>query len=119
MSGRRARRISLSPAGAGAEVDHTGQVAAVTDRLKNAGLATVEENDTSRCDAVQGTVWVRGAGQELWDVYVVVVDILGESALRHRLRARRATLPVTKPAMVRMVRRPPPARASAADHLVT
>ncbi|MCB5906999.1 ArsI/CadI family heavy metal resistance metalloenzyme [Streptomyces pinistramenti] len=58
----------------GVEVDSTDQVTAATDRLKEAGLATFEENDTSCCYAVQDKVWVHGPGKEPWEVYVVKAD---------------------------------------------
>jgi catechol 2,3-dioxygenase-like lactoylglutathione lyase family enzyme len=55
----------------GVEVATTDEVTAATDRLKDAGLATFEENDTSCCYAVQDKVWVHGPGREPWEVYVV------------------------------------------------
>ncbi|MEV7179848.1 ArsI/CadI family heavy metal resistance metalloenzyme [Kitasatospora sp. NPDC093679] len=58
----------------GVEVGTTEQVAAATDRLKEAGLATFEESDTSCCYALQDKVWVHGPGQEPWEVYVVKAD---------------------------------------------
>ncbi|WP_431036235.1 ArsI/CadI family heavy metal resistance metalloenzyme [Streptomyces sp. P6-2-1] len=58
----------------GVEVASTGAVTAATDRLKNAGLATFEENDTSCCYALQDKVWVHGPGKEPWEVYVVKAD---------------------------------------------
>ena len=58
----------------GVEVASTEDVAQATDRLKNAGLATVEENDTSCCYALQDKVWVAGPGREPWEVYVVKAD---------------------------------------------
>ncbi|MFH9424378.1 ArsI/CadI family heavy metal resistance metalloenzyme [Streptomyces sp. NPDC017529] len=66
----------------GVEVGSTDQVTAAADRLKNAGLATFEENDTSCCYALQDKVWVHGPGREPWEVYVVKADAdtLGESA---------------------------------------
>ncbi|MGD6748770.1 ArsI/CadI family heavy metal resistance metalloenzyme [Streptomyces sp. BH105] len=65
----------------GVEVESTGQVTAATDRLKDAGLATFEENDTSCCYALQDKVWVHGPGREPWEVYVVKADAdtLGKS----------------------------------------
>lgn len=64
------------------EVESTEQVNAATDRLKSAGLATFEENDTSCCYALQDKVWVHGPGQEPWEVYLVKADAdtLGKSA---------------------------------------
>ncbi|MCQ4083914.1 VOC family protein [Streptomyces sp. RB6PN25] len=66
----------------GVEVESTKQVAAATTRLKDAGLATFEENDTSCCYALQDKVWVTGPGKEPWEVYVVKADddTLGKSA---------------------------------------
>jgi catechol 2,3-dioxygenase-like lactoylglutathione lyase family enzyme len=58
----------------GAEVEDTEQVNAATQRLKDAGLATFEENDTSCCYALQDKVWVDGPGAEPWEVYVVKAD---------------------------------------------
>lgn len=58
----------------GVEVDSTEQVTAATNRLKEAGLATFEENDTSCCYALQDKVWVHGPGEEPWEVYVVKAD---------------------------------------------
>ncbi|QHC21090.1 ArsI/CadI family heavy metal resistance metalloenzyme [Streptomyces sp. GS7] len=58
----------------GVEVDSTDLVTAATDRLKEAGLATFEENGTPCCYAVQDKVWVRGPGEEPWEVYVVKAD---------------------------------------------
>ncbi|MCZ0206450.1 VOC family protein [Streptomyces sp. UMAF16] len=66
----------------GIEVESAGQVAAAAGRLKDAGLATSEENDTSCCYALQDKVWVHGPGREPWEVYVVKADAdtLGKSA---------------------------------------
>jgi catechol 2,3-dioxygenase-like lactoylglutathione lyase family enzyme len=65
----------------GVEVESTEEVAAAAGRLKAAGLATFEENDTSRCYALQDKVWVHGPGKEPWEVYVVKADAdtLGKS----------------------------------------
>ncbi|MEU0849185.1 ArsI/CadI family heavy metal resistance metalloenzyme [Streptomyces flaveolus] len=66
----------------GVEVETTDKVTAATTRLKDAGLATFEENDTSCCYALQDKVWVHGPGKEPWEVYVVKADAdtLGKSA---------------------------------------
>ncbi|WP_328437381.1 VOC family protein [Streptomyces sp. NBC_00444] len=58
----------------GVEVETTEQVHAATARLAEAGLATVEQNDTTCCYALQDKVWVHGPGQEPWEVYVVKAD---------------------------------------------
>ncbi|MGK5642563.1 ArsI/CadI family heavy metal resistance metalloenzyme [Streptomyces sp. URMC 126] len=66
----------------GVEVGSAGQVEAAAERLKEAGLATFEESDTSCCYALQDKVWVHGPGREPWEVYVVKADAdtLGKSA---------------------------------------
>ncbi len=66
----------------GVEVESTEQVTAATTRLREAGLATFEEADTSCCYALQDKVWVTGPGREPWEVYVVKADAatLGKSA---------------------------------------
>ncbi|ALO94728.1 Cadmium-induced protein CadI [Streptomyces hygroscopicus subsp. limoneus] len=66
----------------GVEVESTEQVNAAATRLKDAGLATFEEDDTSCCYALQDKVWVHGPGKEPWEVYVVKADAgtLGRSA---------------------------------------
>ncbi|MFJ8728548.1 ArsI/CadI family heavy metal resistance metalloenzyme [Streptomyces bauhiniae] len=58
----------------GVEVPSTDEVNAATTRLKDAGLATFQENDTSCCYALQDKVWVHGPGKEPWEVYAVKAD---------------------------------------------
>jgi catechol 2,3-dioxygenase-like lactoylglutathione lyase family enzyme len=58
----------------GVEVFSTDEVTAATGRLAEAGLLTVEENDTECCYALQDKVWVHGPGREPWEVYVVKGD---------------------------------------------
>jgi catechol 2,3-dioxygenase-like lactoylglutathione lyase family enzyme len=58
----------------GVEVATTDEVTAATTRLKDAGLATFEENNTACCYALQDKVWVTGPGKEPWEVYVVKAD---------------------------------------------
>jgi len=58
----------------GVEVEDTAQVADAADRLDAAGLATLEEKDTTCCYALQDKVWVHGPGGEPWEVYVVKAD---------------------------------------------
>ncbi|WUH89448.1 VOC family protein [Streptomyces sp. NBC_00433] len=66
----------------GVEVPSPQEVTAATTRLKDAGLATFEENDTSCCYALQDKVWVTAPGRESWEVYTVKADAdtLGRSA---------------------------------------
>lgn len=58
----------------GVEVGTAEEVTAAATRLRNAGLATLEENDTTCCYAVQDKVWVHAPGREPWEVYVVKAD---------------------------------------------
>ncbi|MEW2384812.1 ArsI/CadI family heavy metal resistance metalloenzyme [Micromonospora sp. NPDC047707] len=58
----------------GVEVFSTDEVGAATRRLTDAGLITLEESDTECCYALQDKVWVRGPGQEPWEVYTVKAD---------------------------------------------
>jgi catechol 2,3-dioxygenase-like lactoylglutathione lyase family enzyme len=58
----------------GVEVFSTADVEAATERLTEAGLVTLSEDNTECCYAVQDKVWVRGPGQEPWEVYVVKGD---------------------------------------------
>ena len=58
----------------GVEVEDTDLVAAATNRLADAGLATRVEDNTTCCYAVQDKVWVTGPGNEPWEVYTVTGD---------------------------------------------
>ncbi|MFF8867794.1 ArsI/CadI family heavy metal resistance metalloenzyme [Streptomyces sp. NPDC015139] len=58
----------------GVEAASAEDVIAAGGRLKDAGLATFEEYDTSCCYALQDKVWVHGPGKEPWEVYVVKAD---------------------------------------------
>nr|WP_030500614.1 ArsI/CadI family heavy metal resistance metalloenzyme [Micromonospora purpureochromogenes] len=58
----------------GVEVATTEEVNAATGRLTESGLITLEENDTECCYALQDKVWVRGPGDEPWEVYTVKAD---------------------------------------------
>ena len=58
----------------GVEVETTEEVTAAAARLAAEGLATVTEEDTACCYAVQDKVWATGPGAEPWEVYVVKGD---------------------------------------------
>ena len=58
----------------GVEVATTSEVTAATTRLAAEGLATVAEQDSACCYAVQDKVWVTGPGDEPWEVYTVKGD---------------------------------------------
>jgi catechol 2,3-dioxygenase-like lactoylglutathione lyase family enzyme len=59
----------------GVEVADAGAVQAEQDRLAGAGLAAVEEKDTTCCYARQDKFWVKGAPDgERWEIYTVLAD---------------------------------------------
>ncbi|MBO0803322.1 MAG: VOC family protein [Nocardiopsaceae bacterium] len=58
----------------GVEVETADEVAAAASRLAADGLATLTEEDTACCYAVQDKVWVTAPGQENWEIYVVKGD---------------------------------------------
>ncbi|MBO2465473.1 ArsI/CadI family heavy metal resistance metalloenzyme [Actinomadura violacea] len=58
----------------GVEVENSGLVADTAQRLTDAGLVPLEENDSSCCYALQDKVWVHGPGGEPWEVYTVKGD---------------------------------------------
>jgi catechol 2,3-dioxygenase-like lactoylglutathione lyase family enzyme len=66
----------------GIEVATTDEVAAAGTRLAGLGLDTLDENDTTCCYAVQDKVWVRGPGDEPWEVYTVKADAPHDTSLR-------------------------------------
>lgn len=58
----------------GVEVFSSDEVTAATTRLQDSGLITLTEDNTECCYALQDKVWVRGPGNEPWEVYVVKAD---------------------------------------------
>lgn len=59
----------------GVEVDTVEAVDAEQSRLAAAGLASVDERDTTCCYAKQDKFWVEGTPDgERWEIYTVVAD---------------------------------------------
>jgi catechol 2,3-dioxygenase-like lactoylglutathione lyase family enzyme len=59
----------------GVEVSDTGAVDAEHARLAEAGLAAIDERDTTCCYARQDKFWVQGAPNgERWEIYTVLQD---------------------------------------------
>jgi catechol 2,3-dioxygenase-like lactoylglutathione lyase family enzyme len=59
----------------GVEVESTDVVDAEQRRLADAGLASVDERNTTCCYAVQDKFWVDGAPDgERWEIYTVLAD---------------------------------------------
>ena len=62
----------------GVEVASTAQVGAATRRLTGEGLATLTQDGTSCCYAVQDKVWVHDPDGAPWEVYTVLADAPGD-----------------------------------------
>jgi catechol 2,3-dioxygenase-like lactoylglutathione lyase family enzyme len=58
----------------GVEVFSIDEVAAATARLKDEGLVTKVEAETTCCYAVQDKVWVNDPDGAPWEVYTVLAD---------------------------------------------
>jgi len=59
----------------GVEVADTGAVETEQARLAEAGLAAIDERDTTCCYARQDKFWVTGAPNgERWEIYTVLAD---------------------------------------------
>ena len=58
----------------GVEVESTAEVDSAAQRLRDAGLATVDERDTTCCYAVQDKVWVHDPAGAPWEVYTITDD---------------------------------------------
>ena len=58
----------------GVEVFTGEEVVAATDRFRDAGMATFDENDTTCCYALQDKVWVHDPAGTPWEFYVVKDD---------------------------------------------
>ena len=58
----------------GVEVETPEDVEAGAARLKDAGLATLDERDTTCCYALQDKVWVHDPAGAPWEIYTVKDD---------------------------------------------
>ena len=58
----------------GIEVDSVDAVHAARERLRAAGLATFDEDDTTCCYARQDKVWVHDPDGTPWEVYTITDD---------------------------------------------
>ena len=59
---------------AGIRVGGTDEVVAASERLREAGLATFDERDTSSCYARQDKVWASDPAGNRWEIYTVLGD---------------------------------------------
>ena len=64
----------------GIQVASTGDVLALRERWRAAGLATFDETGTSCCYAVQDKTWVADPDGNEWEAFVVLEDNLPETA---------------------------------------
>ena len=58
----------------GVEVETVDEVTAGAARLREAGLATFDETDTTCCYALQDKVWVHDPAGAPWEIYTVKDD---------------------------------------------
>ncbi|HEY7858973.1 MAG TPA: ArsI/CadI family heavy metal resistance metalloenzyme [Candidatus Nanopelagicales bacterium] len=58
----------------GVEVESSNDVERSASRLRDAGLATFDENDTTCCFALQDKVWVHDPAGAPWEIYTVKDD---------------------------------------------
>jgi catechol 2,3-dioxygenase-like lactoylglutathione lyase family enzyme len=65
----------------GVEVMSPGEVSEASGRLSGEGLATVDQEQTTCCFAVQDKVWVEDPDGTPWEVYTVLADAPVESAI--------------------------------------
>jgi hypothetical protein len=56
------------------EVESVDDVTAGAQRLREAGLATFDETDTTCCYALQDKVWVHDPAGAAWEIYTVKDD---------------------------------------------
>ena len=59
----------------GVRVETTAEVEAASSRLKESGLVTLDERDTSCCYARQDKVWVSDPAGHRWELYTVLEDV--------------------------------------------
>ena len=63
----------------GVEVETPDEVAAATGRLRDTGLETEVQEQTTCCHAVQDKVWVSDPDGAPWEVYTVLADAPAET----------------------------------------
>jgi catechol 2,3-dioxygenase-like lactoylglutathione lyase family enzyme len=65
----------------GVEVETTDEVTSATGRLRDEGMATEIEEQTTCCYAVQDKVWVSDPDGAPWEVYTVLADAPAETGI--------------------------------------
>ncbi len=69
-----APRTGVNASHFGVQVASSEDVAAAWTRFKEAGLATLTEDNTTCCYALQDKVWVEDPDGNAWEVFVVKAD---------------------------------------------
>ena len=59
----------------GIRVDSTREVEQASTRLRDSGLVTLDQRDTTCCYARQDKVWVADPAGNRWEVYTVLQDV--------------------------------------------
>ena len=59
----------------GIRVDSTREVEQASTRLRDSGLVTLDQRDTTCCYARQDKVWVTDPAGNRWEVYTVLQDV--------------------------------------------
>ena len=67
----------------GVRVESTDEVEAASVRLKESGLVTLDERDTTCCYARQDKVWVADPAGNRWEVYTLLEDVEEEHEHDH------------------------------------
>lgn len=65
----------------GVEVETPGEVAAASVHLRTQGLATMVQDNTTCCFAVQHKVWVNDPDGAPWEIYTVLADAPAETGV--------------------------------------
>jgi catechol 2,3-dioxygenase-like lactoylglutathione lyase family enzyme len=65
----------------GVEVETPDEVAAASSRMRDGGLDTRTEDNTTCCYAVQDKVWVNDPDGAPWEIYTVLADASAETRL--------------------------------------
>ncbi len=79
----------------GIRVDTTGEVEGASTRLKQSGLVTLDERDTSCCYARQDKVWVADPAGNRWEVYTLLEDVDHDDQHEHHEPVAACCAPVT------------------------
>ncbi|CAM4443043.1 catechol-2,3-dioxygenase [Paenibacillus endophyticus] len=82
----------------GFQVQNTEEVLAVKTRLQEAGLATIDEINTTCCYAVQDKIWVTDPEGNPWEVFYTKEDSEFEAAEDHvNMPSACCTVPAQQP----------------------